>query len=55
MAIPTVKCKNCGFIFSLQMMEDGNNRWFDLDPDHGCEYEMPDPLKKLPDDLPVEE
>jgi hypothetical protein len=39
MSIPTIKCKNCGHEFSLEILQDGNKQWLELDPEHVCPYE----------------
>lgn len=42
MQLPIIRCKNCGFEFSVEAKENmqQGRRWLEIDPDHGCPVEL---------------
>ena len=50
MSIPIIKCRKCGYVFSLQIMQVGNTNWLDLDPEHTCKHGFECQLVATPTD-----
>ena len=37
MAIPVIKCTKCGYIFSIEIKQDREKQWLEIDPEHDCQ------------------